>query len=209
MASRNRLKVMVASSVYGFEETIEQLCAMLRTWGYQVLNSHIGTIPTDSDNPNMEDCLIAVRECDLFIGIVRTNMGTGNIGDRNITIEEIRTAIQLNKKRWFVVDKTVVVARQIINHMILAEDKNKDKEYQRNVLDSKLVILEKSSFLDPKSLDALNVILEGRENKAHETVGKWYHAYERISDIFNYIETNLGEYKKVLKKVEEANTNEQ
>lgn len=200
MTRKKKLKVMVASSVYGFEDTIEQLCAMLKTWGYHVLNSHICTIPTDSDNPNIQDCLNAVQECDLFIGIVRTDMGTGNVDGKNITIEEIRKAIELNKKRWFVVDKTVVVARQIINHLILTEDKGKDTKEQRNVLDSKVVLLKKSPFLDPKSIEALNMILEGRENEEHETVGRWCQPYERPSEIFTYIETNLGNHKKMLNK---------
>jgi len=201
MAKKERLKVMVASSVYGFEETIEQLCALLRTWGYHVLNSHMRTIPTDSDNPTIEDCLNAVRDCDFFIGIIRSNMGTGNIGDKNITIEEMRTAIELNKKRWFVAENTVVVARQVVNHLILSEDI--DKEHPRNALDSKIVTLKKSSFLDPLSIEALNMVLKGRENDEGEIVGKWCQEFDRPSKIYEYIKTNFSDYKKMLKKKED------
>ncbi|WP_395138856.1 hypothetical protein [Armatimonas sp.] len=38
------IKIMVSSSVYGFEDTLTQLCAVLESYGYEVLNSHYGTI---------------------------------------------------------------------------------------------------------------------------------------------------------------------
>ena len=46
MAAKPKLKIMVASTVYNFEDHLNQICAILIGFGYEVWNSHIGTIPT-------------------------------------------------------------------------------------------------------------------------------------------------------------------
>ena len=86
---------MVGSTVYGFEDQLSQIVAQLNTLGYDVLNSHYGSIQVNPKLSNMDNCLKAVEECDLFLGIIRPYYGTGNIGERNITFEEIKKAIEL------------------------------------------------------------------------------------------------------------------
>ena len=88
---------MVGSTVYGFENELYQVVALLQTLGYEVLNSHVGTIKVNPKLSNLENCLNAVDECDLFLGIIRPYYGTGNIGEKNITFEEIKRAIELKK----------------------------------------------------------------------------------------------------------------
>lgn len=46
--------IMVSSSVYGFQNELSQICALLKKMGYEVWNSHIGTIKVDSAYSNME-----------------------------------------------------------------------------------------------------------------------------------------------------------
>ena len=92
---------MVASTVYGFEDQISQIVAQLNTLGYEVLNSHYGSIKVNPRLSNLKNCLNAVEECDLFFGIIRPYYGTGNIGNKNITFEEIKKAIRLKKPYWF------------------------------------------------------------------------------------------------------------
>ena len=41
---RKRLKIMVASSVYGFTDQLEQIAAILKRYRYDVINSHLGTV---------------------------------------------------------------------------------------------------------------------------------------------------------------------
>ena len=77
----HKYKIMVSSAVYGFESELNQICAVLDNLNYDVLCSHIGTIKVDPRLSNMDNCLNAVRECDLFFGIIRPYCGTGNIGD--------------------------------------------------------------------------------------------------------------------------------
>ena len=61
----------------------------------------------------------AVEECDLFLGIIRPYYETGNIGDKNITFEEIKKAIELKKHYWFLVHRDVVFARNLFKKMKL------------------------------------------------------------------------------------------
>ena len=44
-----RLKILVSSAVYGYEEMLESIYALLETYGYEVMISHKGTIPVDPD----------------------------------------------------------------------------------------------------------------------------------------------------------------
>ena len=44
-----KIKIMVGSTVYGFENELYQIVALLQSMGYEVLNSHVGTIKV---NPN-------------------------------------------------------------------------------------------------------------------------------------------------------------
>ena len=54
---------MVGSTVYGFENELYQIVALLQTLGYEVLNSHVGTIKVNPKLSNLENCLNAVDEC--------------------------------------------------------------------------------------------------------------------------------------------------
>jgi hypothetical protein len=88
MTADKQIEIMVASTVYGFEDQISTICATLSTLEYAVINSHIGTVKVDPKKSNINNCLDAVRQCDAFIGIIRPYYGTGNIDERNITFEE-------------------------------------------------------------------------------------------------------------------------
>jgi hypothetical protein len=81
------LRLMVASSVYGFETDLDQICGVLDTYGFTVMNSRMGTIPPHPDKSNRENCLEAVRNCDVFLGIIRPFYGSGIVGERSITHE--------------------------------------------------------------------------------------------------------------------------
>jgi hypothetical protein len=83
------LRVMVASSVYGFENELDQIVVMLRTYGYTVWNSHAGTMPTDPRMSNRDNCLDAVRKCDVFVGLIRQFYGSGILGETSITHDEM------------------------------------------------------------------------------------------------------------------------
>jgi len=105
---RRRLKIMVSSTVYHFKTDLEQLCSTLQGFGYEVLNSHIGTIyPVPGKSPE-ESCLAAVEECDFFFGIILPFYGSG------ITHGEFLRATALNKPRGFLAHHDVTFAKQLL-----------------------------------------------------------------------------------------------
>src|SRR5688572_18059045 len=114
MPQPRKLNLMVASTVIGFEDQLAQICSILDGYGYQVWNSHIGSIPVHPGKSNLHNCVNAAKNCDLFLGFIRPWYGTGIIGARSITHEEFRKAIELQKPRWFLVHRDVTFARQLL-----------------------------------------------------------------------------------------------
>ncbi len=73
-----KLKILVSSVVYGYEDLLESVYSLLEEFGYEVLMSYKGTIPINPDISAMTSCLNAVKQCDLFLGIILPRYGTGN-----------------------------------------------------------------------------------------------------------------------------------
>lgn len=137
--AKHKLKIMIASTVYGFETEVSQLCGVLNSFGYEVLNSHIGTIRKPKGPGNVKACLDAVEQCDLFFGIIRQHYSSG------ITHKEIKEAIRLDKPRWFVAHAYVTFARQVFRQYRFNKNgtmkKKPDIEFQKTpVMDDLRVI---------------------------------------------------------------------
>ncbi|HKV40882.1 MAG TPA: DUF4062 domain-containing protein [Blastocatellia bacterium] len=94
-----RLKILVSSVVYSYEDLLESIYALLETFGYEVLMSHKGTVPIDPDRSAMDNCLKAVEDCDLFLGLILPRYGSGKEtpDGRSITHREALMAIQMSK----------------------------------------------------------------------------------------------------------------
>ena len=118
-SSNDRLTVLVSSTVYGIEELLERTYAMLTEFGYEVWMSHKGTAPVLPDRSNFENCLAAVEACDLFLGIITPQYGSGKDDEeaRSITHEELLEAIRLNKPRWILAHDHVVFARGLLRNL--------------------------------------------------------------------------------------------
>ncbi len=106
----------MSSTVYGYEEFLESIYALLETFGYDVVMSHKGTVPIDPELSAMNNCLEAVKECDLFLGLILPRYGSGkeSTDDLSITHREALRAIEVNKPRWFLVHEHVAIARQLL-----------------------------------------------------------------------------------------------
>jgi hypothetical protein len=124
---RQRLKIMVSSSVHGFEDQLTQIGALLqgRGYGYEVVNSYLGTVQVAPGQHNFDACIQAVQDCDLFLGIIRGKYGSGVFshtglaeGEIAVTHREMRRAIQADKPRWFLVHDEVNVARQLLKPLL-------------------------------------------------------------------------------------------
>jgi hypothetical protein len=170
--AKRKIKIMVGSTVYGFEDQLSQIVAQLNTLNYEVLNSHHGTIKVNPKLSNLDNCLRAVEECDLFLGIIRPYYGTGNIGDKNITFEEIKKAIKLKKPYWFLVHRDVVFARNLFKKMKL---KSGDEiEFKDNKL------------FDKRCIEVYEYVIQ---NHVPVTLrnGNWAQEFYRLDEMMVYI----------------------
>ena len=177
MTIDGNLEIMVASTVYGFEDQLSTICATLSTLEYAVINSHIGTVRVDPNKSNLDNCLDAVRQCDAFVGIIRPYYGTGNIKERNITFEEMKLAIELNKPYWFLVHRDVVFTRRLKKHLYYLDNEGNQQPD---------VKIRKSTIFDERTLNIYNyVLLEGKPIATR--TGNWAHEFYRLDEALIYI----------------------
>jgi len=171
---------MLGSTVYGFEDQLSQIIAQLQLLGYEVLNSHSGSIKVNPKLSNLDNCLNAVEECDLFLGIIRPFYGTGNIGEKNITFEEIKKAIELKKPYWFLVHRDVVFARLLFSKLKLKSGDN--------------IEIEKNRFFDPRTIEIYEYVIE---NHIPVTLrnGNWAQEFYRLDEMMTYINTQFSDKK--------------
>lgn len=176
------IKIMVGSTVYGFEDQLSAIVSQLMTMGYTVINSHTGQMKVNPKLSNLENCLKAVEECDFFIGIIRPYYGTGNIGDKNITFEEVKHAIELKKPYWFLAHRDVVFARKLLNKL-----KARNGGQWEDV-----AMIEKNTFFDPRCIDVYNyVIKEGVPVELRN--GNWIQEFYRLDEVLTYIENQFSD----------------
>ena len=187
-----KIKIMVASSIYGFEDQLDQICATLAGYGYDVLSSHWKKIPADPDRSNLDICLEAVEQCDVFFGIIRPQYGSGVIGDLSITHQEMRKAIELKKPRWFIAHRDITIARQLLRQYMFDKDgkPNLGFTYKRtNVID------------DIRLIDLYNETILNEIPPA-DRIGHWVDEYFRLVDILRCIETQFYNISRVRDIVE-------
>lgn len=140
MGGKPKIKIMVSSTVYGFETQLTQLCASLSGYGYHVLSNHYGTVYVPPNVSNTDACLNAVEECDFFLGIILPRYGSG------ITHLEFKKAIELDKPRGFLAHYSVPFARQLLSQFMYSDEKNriKNSEFKFN----KTSVLENIKVID-------------------------------------------------------------
>jgi len=115
---KQQLTIMVSSTVYGIEELLEQIYALLGGFGYDVWMSHKGTVPILPNQTALDSCLIAVQKCDLFLSIITPRYGSGVVdGQQSITHQELLKAIELDKPRWILAHDHVVFARTLLRKL--------------------------------------------------------------------------------------------
>lgn len=203
MAKQNKVikpKIMVGSTVYGFEDHLSQIVAQLNTLGYDVLNSHYGSIQVNPKLSNMDNCLKAVEECDLFLGIIRPYYGTGNIGERNITFEEIKKAIELKKPYWFLVHRDVVFSRNLFKKLkVKCGDKEENLKFETNIL------LQKNTIFDYRCIDVYEYVIQ---NHVEVTLrnGNWAQEFYRLDEMMTYIIAQFSD-KEFIQNILTPNTN--
>jgi hypothetical protein len=189
-------KLMVASTVYGFEDQLSLLISNLQSDRLNIINSYHGTLRVNPKLSNLDNCINSVNNADLFIGIIRPYYGTGNIKDKdavnredkNITFEEIRKAIALEKPRWFYVHRDVEFASKILNYIKV----NVTFEGKQANLDQKNT-LNDNDFVDMQSIDLYNFVIKDHETNLALRNGNWAQEFYVMIEAIRYFQTQLGE----------------
>ncbi len=181
--SRNsqRLKILVSSSVYGYEELLESVYALLDSYGYDVLMSHKGTVPVNPDDSALANCLHAVANCDIFLGIILPRYGSGieEPGADSITHREFNEAILANKPRWFLVHEHVAIARQLLSPYRKKDANGNDlRPFEFESLEFK-----KTAILsDLRVIDMLEMAMRHDVPRIKERSGNWVQHYGPADD---------------------------
>jgi hypothetical protein len=182
-----RLKIFVASTVYNFEDNLRQACGVLASLGYEVWNSHLGTVPVNPALSNRDNCLAAVDACDLFLGIIRPFYGSGVVGVRSITHDECLQAIQRSKPRWLMVHRDVAFARQLLKPYMVGENGEPNPSF----------VFQKTSVMDDRRVidlynDALQTGVPVEERRGH-----WVHEFYRQPELLDYVNSQFTDLARI------------
>lgn len=191
-----KLTVMVSSTVYGIEELLDRIYALLTGFGYEVWMSHAGTMQTYSNRPAFKNCLEAVEKCDLFLGIITPQYGSGQDKDKpdepSITHQEIKKAITLKKPRWLLAHDHIVFTWSLLKNLGF-EGKDGRKKLK----------LRKSLMLD--DLRVLDVYEEAIVDgiPLAERDGNWVQKFTTTEDGSRFVAAQFYRYQEVEKFIEE------
>ena len=193
VAVPKKIKVMVASTVFGFEDQIEQVCSTLGGYGYEVWNSHMKTIPVHPGLSNTQNCLRAVESCDVLFGILRSRYGAVPGGQLAITHQEMLRAINLKKPRWFIAHRDISIARQLLKQYMYLADGSPNSGF---------------SFEPTPILDDIRLIRQYNDTilndiPANERIGHWVDEYFRLGDILGCVKTQFSDPLRVREIIEQ------
>lgn len=182
MAKKNKIHIMVASTVYQNRDLLLQICGILNNYGYHVINSEYGTLHPPLGMNNTEACISAVAECDIFFGIINPMYSTG------ITHLEFQRAIAIAKPRRFIAHSFVTFSRKLLAQYMYADaakTQRSDFEIQStSVMDSVKVI--------DMYNDAVQINLPYEERKYH-----WVQEFFRPDEALRHVETLFRDIKRV------------
>lgn len=189
-----KLTVMVSSTVYGVEELLDRVYSLLTAFGYEVWMSHKGTVPVFSSQSAFESCISAVEKCDLFLGIITPQYGSGKEKDKtelSITHKEIKKAIELNKPRWFLAHDQVVFARRLLIDLGYPDRDSRTKlvlkKGSKSIEDIRVLEMYEDAIRTPE-LDEKPVI---------KRVGNWVQKYNEEDDAHLFVVAQFSRYQDV------------
>ena len=202
-----RLRVMVSSSVRGNEHLLHRVHGVLNA-AYEVWMSKEGTVPLTSKRTAFQNCLEAVQDCDVFVGIITGNYGSGREGRdaHSITHLEMLRAVELDKPRFVLVHQHVDLARQLLKpYRLRAPEtgpfkKKGNGRYELIKWEGGAVISDLLVLKMYEDMMRMSVPLNVR-------TGNWVQPYENDDDAVRFIENQLiSNAKRVKQQVREQFT---
>lgn len=189
-----KLTVMVSSTVYGVEELLDRVYSLLTAFGYEVWMSHKGTVPVSSNETAFESCLKAVEKCDLFLGIITPQYGSGvDATGLSITHKEMKKAIELNKPRWFLAHDQVVFARRLLMDLGYKTQEQRSELILRkgaaSISNIKVIDLYEDATMEQLPLD--------------DRQGNWVQKFDRDDDANLFVVAQFSRYQDVEQRLTE------
>ncbi len=193
-----KLTILVSSTVYGIEELLERIYSLLTAYNYEVWMSHKGTIPVFSDKNAFSNCIEAVEKCDLFLGIITSNYGSGiKEGELSITHKEMKKAIELKKPRWFLAHDQVVFARRLLYDLGYKNSTEREqlslKRKALSISDLRVIQMYEDATMEKLPLD--------------DRQGNWVQKFDRDDDANLFIVSQFSRYQEVEERLKESFSN--
>lgn len=176
---KKQLTIMVSSTVYDSESDLDQIAAILgQQFGYKVIMSKEGSVYVSMKHvgDTKAACLQAVKDCDLFFGIIFPRYGSG------ITHAEFLEAKRLKKPMWFVAHEKIEFLRKLLQPKMYTKA-GKRKKFE----------IPKTTVLDSvKVVDMYNDVRK-----------YWVQSFKNMEEVKKFIETQFGDMKKRIQELEE------
>lgn len=183
---KEQLTIMVSSTVYGSQSDLKQISGILKSYGYKVVMSMEGTVYVPIGVSNEEACIQAVKDCDLFLGIVFPRYGSG------ITHKEFSKAIELDKPRWFISHHYVTFAREILKqYMYRGRRRNRQFTFR------KTDVMDKAEVIHMYN-EAIQNHIASDKRKSH-----WAQPFFNTADIFPFLNEQFSNMEKRAIELEE------
>lgn len=201
--AKGRVTLMVSSTVYGIEELLEQVYALLTGFGYEVWASHMGTVTVYPTQTALESCMTAVRDCDLFLSIITPRYGSGVVdGGLSITHQELLRAIQLDKPRWVLAHDHVVFARSLFRKLGCKSSKDRQAMLAKLGFDNpkKLSDLRKREELvmdDFRVMDTYDAAIRHDIQVYQDRKGNWVQKFSGADDAKLFATAQFSRYRQV------------
>ena len=194
MKNKKKLTILVSSTVHGIEELLDRVYTLLTNEDYEVWMSHKGTLPVFSKHSAYENCIQAVKKCDLFLGIITTNYGSGiQKNCKSITHNELLKAIEINKPRWLLSHDHVVYARKLLEDLGYKGKNGRKKLSLKNNASS----LEDMRVLDMYEEAAL------KHKDANMANGNWVQKFGSNEDALLFTSAQFSRYLEVEEFIKE------
>lgn len=194
--SQPQLSILVSSVVHGHEDLLESIYALLEGFGYDVLMSHKGTIPVDASQTAMANCLEAVDKCDLFLGLILPQYGSGRetTDALSITHREVLRAIEKNKPRWFLVHEHVANARQLLQPM------RDEAKKPRFVLRPDIPFKPTPILSDLRVIEMFEAAMRHDVQEVAERIGNWVQHFGSDDDARLFVTAQFRRHRELLEK---------
>jgi hypothetical protein len=189
---------MVSSTVYGHENLLDSIHALLTSFGYDVWMSAAGSLRVNPGVSAMKSCLEAVEKCDLFLGVILPRYGSGKESKdaQSITHTELLRAIELNKPRWFLVHEHVAIARELLGPF---RDATKKPQFQlKSGIDfAKTVILD-----DLRVLEMYEAAMRHDIRNVADRTANWVQPFGTKDEALLFASTQFRRYREVMRDLE-------